>query len=69
MSTVLLRQRAQRRKSLTLQIGDEDVSLSVCIGIAESDPGFIESEADLIRRADQALSQAKSQGAAAVVCW
>ena len=52
-----------------IRFGDEDVSLSVCIGIAESDPGFIESEADLIRRADQALSQAKNQGAAAVVCW
>ncbi len=48
---------------------DADVYLGVCIGIAECDPGFIESEGSLLQRAQQAVSQAKARGASSIANW
>jgi diguanylate cyclase (GGDEF)-like protein len=48
---------------------DEEVWLGTCVGIAECDPGFIESEEDLLQRAKQALVQAKKLGPGSMLCW
>lgn len=39
------------------------------IGVAESQPGFLESEADLIERALAALAHAKRRGGGQTSCW
>jgi diguanylate cyclase (GGDEF)-like protein/putative nucleotidyltransferase with HDIG domain len=47
----------------------EQVLLRVSIGIAQCDPGFIESPDDLLQRATQALAEAKKRGHSQVVRW
>ncbi|MBN1342638.1 MAG: diguanylate cyclase [Phycisphaerae bacterium] len=53
----------------TIPYAEEDVQMAVCVGIAECDPGFIESESNLLQRATQALTQAKKQGGSVIICW
>jgi diguanylate cyclase (GGDEF)-like protein/putative nucleotidyltransferase with HDIG domain len=49
--------------------GDREIRLRVSMGIAQCDPGFIESPDDLLERAAQALGQAKKRGCSQIVRW
>ena len=47
----------------------QEISFSVSAGVAECETGFIESEADLLRRAEGALARAKLRSGLHVARW
>ncbi len=46
-----------------------EIRCQISIGLAECESGFIENEADLLRRSGEALAEAKARGGNAVVSW
>ncbi len=51
-----------------VRYAEEDVTITVSIGVAESDPGFLEREDQLLKRASQALIKAKKRSMP-VIAW
>jgi diguanylate cyclase (GGDEF)-like protein len=49
--------------------GGQPVHCVISIGLAECESGFIENETDLLRRAGEALAEAKNRGGNVVVSW
>lgn len=56
-------------RTLPFSYKDRSIQIGVCIGVAQSDPGFIEAESELIDRTRQALAQAKKSGGNSVISW
>ena len=57
-----------RAKARQIQV-QENVSMTVSCGIAQSKPDFSDSSSDVVRRADLALYEAKSAGRNCVKLW
>ena len=57
-----------RAKVQTIEV-EENVSMTISCGIAQSKPDFSDSSSEVIRRADLALYEAKSAGRNCVMLW
>ena len=59
----------QRAQMQRVGLEDAAIECSVSVGVAECETGFIESESDLLRRAEDALAHAKANGGGCVTRW
>jgi len=52
-----------------VDLGSRRIVCTISIGLAECESGFIENETHLLRRASEALAEAKTRGPNTVVAW
>jgi diguanylate cyclase (GGDEF)-like protein/putative nucleotidyltransferase with HDIG domain len=65
----LARRYLENVRGLTVGSQAEPVTCTVSIGLCECETGFVEGETDLLRRAGEALVEAKNRGGNTFVTW